>query len=311
MARSSVTAKQILYDAKGLLGARDSIKPNPTEGIRYINYSMFTLSNLLDGLYRTFETKAAAITHSIVDTDNDNVRVAHTGDGVVYTSATKTLDTDSATLDDPKHIGGIAALYVTGTTKGYIGIIDSITDSDTCILVTDVVGGDLGNGAASLYVAINPWYRPGLNTGGVAVKRLLTVNDSSLGDFTRINQNEFEDADDNPNLEDSLAFWDWGDAIHIHKGSGLGAHGTLTLYYAADPAAITAITDSIDLEEEHHKALVQDVARQIEHAYPDLGKRQERGDPYGYLRHLYSSATNAFVMKKLGIEVPGRAEGKV
>jgi hypothetical protein len=61
---------------------------------------------------------------------------------------------------------------------------------------------------------------------------------------------------------------------------------------------------------EHHAAIVADVARQIELAYPEVGKRQSQVDPFADLRRLYDTMDFGFMSRQMGLDVAGRAEKK-
>lgn len=306
MARSSVTAKQLLYDAKSLLGNRESIKPNDAEGIRFINYSLFTLSNLLDGLYRTWETATSSLTRL---RGAVGVSFRPVGAGDTYAYATKTITAISAHgLTQALFKHGLVVMYDMNDGKAYVGVIESIPSATTIKLVEDPRGSnitDLGFAAIAY-----PWYSDGANLSSLNIKSLLAVKDVTNGDVIRLNGREFESFHDNPNLEGSVGMWDFGDGVHIEKGADVSAFGSLTLYYAADPAEVTAITDSVDMEMEHHAALVADIARQIELAYPEVGKRQVQTDPFADLRKLYDTMDFAFASKQAGYDVAGRAEKK-
>ena len=305
MARSSVTAKQLLYDAKSLLGNRESLKPNDAEGIRFINYSLYTLSNLLDGLYKTWETTSSSLTR--LRSAAGIALGAHSGSHA-YDYETKTLTTSAAHGMTSSYVKGMVVMYGPSSGKAYVGIIESLPSATTVLLVDDPVGADISGVG---YSAISfPWYTDGANISSLNIKSILAVKDATNGDVLRLNGREFESFEDNPNLEGSVGLWDFGDGLHLKLGADVSAYGTLTLYYAADPTEVTAITDSVDLELEHHAAIVADVARQIELAYPEVGKRQSQIDPFADLRKLYDTMDFAFMSKQMGLDVAGRAEKK-
>jgi len=298
MARSSVTAKQILYDAKALLGNRDSLKPNDAEGIRFLNYSLFTLSNLLDGLYALWEMTTQTVTRT-----RDVTSTTFHGSGSGYGYANKSVLFAAAhNITMP---GSLVVMYDSSADKGYLGVVDSILSSQILILVSDPVGADIASPNLTVCAMANPWYWDGGNVDSLNVKRVLQVRDATNGHHVWVNLHEFEDADNDPNLANSVAALDFAGAIHLRAGSGITSIGTVTLYYAADPAAITALTDSVDIETEHHSALVQDVARQIEKAYPDGGRRPDQGDPFGELRQLYDSIEMNLAKKRVGVKTNG------
>jgi len=284
-----------------LLGIRDSVLPNAQEGIRFLNYSIFTLSNLLDGLYDVWEKKAVGIYRNC---DGTTASYAFdTTTGITYTQSSKTITTISDHGLDAPYLGGVVAFYDSDNTIAYMGVIESFPTAKKIKLVSDPVGGNIAN----LVWTANafPWYTDGANISSLNIKKINAVRDATNGLAIPMNHNEFEGAEDNPNLTDSVGMWDFGSGIHLKLGSGLSAHGSDTLHYNADPAEITAMTDSVDLETEHHAMIVKDVARQIEKAYPDLGKRKDQSDPFGDLRKLYEAVDFAFLNRKMGIEVAG------
>jgi hypothetical protein len=209
-----VTANQLLYDAKSLLGNRESLKPNDAEGIRFINYSIYTLSNLLDGLYRTWETASTTLTReraTAMSYDGLNVST-HT-----YTYTTKILTSIAAHGLTSTSVGGIVGIWDAGTSKTYCGIIESIPSATTIKLAEDPVGANIA--ALRYAVVTSPWYTDGENISSLNIKSILAVKDATNGDVLRLNGREFESFEDNPNLESSVGMWDFGDGIHLKLGA--------------------------------------------------------------------------------------------
>lgn len=295
MARSTVTARQLLYDAKALLGARDSIHPNEAEGLRFLNYSVFTLSNLLNGLYSAWEKKTQAISRNNADGVSD-IRLK-AGASESYTASTRIITcTDPHGLGN-NHLNGLVALYDELGGYYYLAVIQSIPSTTTFKIWENTPLTDIAAGNLSWIPMSYPWHPDGLSLYGLNIKQVNALVDATNGSVVRLAPQEWEGFEDNPNLASSVGMMDFGDGIWLKKGSNISSYGTLTLHYNADPAELTAITDSVDLEPEHHAMVVNDVARQIEKAYPDLGSRKNQGDPFADLRKLYETVEKAFIEK--------------
>jgi hypothetical protein len=161
----------------------------------------------------------------------------------------------------------------------------------------NVPGLDIPPGYLAWMAMATPWHPDGVNLYGYNVKHIGALVDGTNGNVVRLAPQEWEGFEDNPNFASSIAMMDFGDGLWLKKGSDISSFGTLVLHYNADPTELTAITDSVDLEPEHHAMIVNDVARQIEKAYPAVGHRPDQKDPFVDLRKLYDAVENAFVEK--------------
>lgn len=260
--RSAITVKQILSDARMLVRGQgvNFTAPTTDSMLDKYNIALGSIFKLLNGAkvsryYACAPLGSPAGYIKILDSDN------HT-----YTAATKTISEAAGTAltIDSTWVG---ALVLYGTAAGpavYFDTIASVT-TDTSFVVTN---GDLTSNLA----AGNLWYivlkKPSdvanIGIDSYRIDRIRRVHDTAVGNVARLDPDTYEGVADNPNYDNSVVMeqsgTNVGNVVRITAGSGI-TRAWQILFYDESPKVADDTAEYVDLPEEYHGPLIEEIAR--------------------------------------------------
>ena len=129
----------------------------------------------------------------------------------------------------------------------------------------------------------------------LAIEKIIKLVDGTLGLVLPVPPADYE----NISLlisqnTSSMYYAQEGESIRIFKGTTLGAHGTITLYYYQIPTYATLVTEYPDLPDSFTSLLVKmicaDVYSYLNKGQRDAGREKEISDDFGEIEKTYGVA---------------------
>lgn len=257
MARSTVTLKQALADARMLAGATDYARITDPSMITKYNLVNARIYKLLNGAkYKRFAAHAIASATSA--TGWVSVLAAA---NATYTAATKVITNANAAAT---WVGGIAIftdatyVYLSDITAVSVGVSFTVRDGP----VSNITAGNL-----SYMCLIIPDYTTPLDIVNYRIDNILRVHFTHAGTGVVVNEDVIESVSSNPNFDYLCAYCQTGhgslgDSIKIKAGaSTTNSGGFPIIFFEEKPYRATAVTDYVDLPTEYHAVLIEEIAR--------------------------------------------------
>jgi len=254
MARSTVTVKQILGDARMLSGALDTAKITDADALVKFNTVLNSIYTRLNGSkYRKFMSCAP------IDSGGTSARGIRS-DNLTYTASTKTITHASAAST---WVGGLVA-FEDNAGNVYMSTITSVTANTSFVVATGPTS-NITAGNLSFMVFIPP-QSTSFSIEGYRVDNIVRVHFPLAGDAPILNEDEFESAASNPNYDNHTAYVHTGVSgaatVKFKVGSGTtNSGGYPIMFFEEKPYKATAVTDYVDLPTEYHAILVEEIAR--------------------------------------------------
>jgi hypothetical protein len=259
MARSTITVKQIIGDARVIAGALDSTNPTDISMITKYNFVINKIYKLLNGVkFRRFMASSPMGSPS-------NYVQFNTADSKTYTAATKVITSNAGPPSlTNAFVGGLIAWRDHTLSKTYLSYIASVDGAGDATLgsggAADITAGNLS------YVALAPPTGVSHSIEGYRVDNVVRVHFPHSGNAPRVNEDVIESVAGNPNYDNSsaIAFTGVSGAMTIKVGAGSGTTnkgGFPVLFFEEKPMKSTAVADLVDLPTEYHAPLVEEIAR--------------------------------------------------
>lgn len=254
MARSTVTVKQLIGDARMLSGALDAAKITDADALVKFNTVLNSIYTRLNGSkFRRF------MSHFPIDSGGAGFYAAR-GDNKTYTASTKKITNASAAAT---WVGGLV-MFEDGAGNEYFATVTAIT-ANTDFTVSD---GPAGNITATnlSYIGVAPPKNTSASIEGYRADNIIRIHFPLAGDAPILNEDEIESAASNPNYDNHTSYVHTGVSgnatIKFKVGSGTtNSGGYPIMFFEEKPYKATAVTDSVDLPTEYHSILVEEIAR--------------------------------------------------
>ena len=256
MARSSVTVKQIVGDARMLSGALDAAKITDTDALVKFNTSLNSIYTRLNGSkFRKF------MSHFPIDSGGADFNILR-ADNYTYTASTKKILHASASST---WVGGLVA-FEDNAGNEYFATITAVT-ANTDFTVSDGPTSNITAGNLSA-VGFAPPGNTSASIEGYRADNIVRIHFPLAGDAPILNEDEIESASANPNYDSSTAFVHTGVSaaatVKLKVGtSTTNSGGYPVMFFEEKPYKATAVTDYVDLPTEYHSILVEELARQM------------------------------------------------
>lgn len=255
--RSTITIKQACSDARMLAKGASVNYSAPTQVavLSKYNVALQRVYKLLNGakiarFYGSAPLGSPAAFFAAIASDNKT-----------YTGSTKVI---TATTVDSTYIGGLVMFSDDSTT--YFATITAVT------LNTDftVSGGPTGNIASGSlrYIALKPPSATSYSVASHRIDELRRVHFPTVGNAAKLNEDAFEGLSNNANYDSGAAVVLTGVSsvatIKAYIGSSATNSGGFPVaFFEEKPKVATAFTESVDLPEEFHGPLIEELARMI------------------------------------------------
>jgi hypothetical protein len=256
MARSSVSVKQIVGDARMLSGALDAAKITDADALVKFNTSLNSIYTRLNGSkFRKF------MSHFPIDSGGTLI-TASRATNKTYTASTKKILATSAAST---WVGGLC-MFEDNSGNVYFATITAIT-ANTDFTVSSGPTSDITAGNLSYGVFLPPQNTSAL-IEGYRADNIVRIHLPLAGDAPILNEDEIESASANPNYDSSTAFVHTGVSaaatVKFKVGtSTTNSGGYPVMFFEEKPYKASAVTDYVDLPTEYHSILVEELARQM------------------------------------------------
>jgi hypothetical protein len=255
MARSSVSVKQIVGDARMLSGALDAAKITDADALVKFNTSLNSIYTRLNGSkFRKF------MSHFPIDSGGIDFNGLLT-DNYTYTTSTKKITHGSAAST---WVGGLV-MFSNGSSV-YFATITAVT-ANTDFTVSDGPTSNITAGSLT-FVGFAPPGNTSASIEGYRADNIVRIHLPLAGDAPILNEDEIESASANPNYDSSTAFVHTGVSaaatVKFKVGtSTTNSGGYPVMFFEEKPYKASAVTDYVDLPTEYHSILVEELARQM------------------------------------------------
>ena len=255
--RSTITIKQILADSRMLVQGAGFNYSDPTDAAMLTRYN-FALPKIYKALNGA---KSARFSSAAPVGSPPSYIAAVAGDNKTYTASTKkiTAGTIGATF-----IGAIV-MFSDGTNR-YFSYVTAVT-VNTDFTVADGPASDIASGILRYIILRSPIAgTTSYSLDGYRVDEIRRVHGVLAGNAARVSEDTYEGLASNPYYDNSIAIVQTGTGgnptISRYAGSGTTTGGGyLILFFDEKPRVATATTENVDLPEEYHGPLIEEIAR--------------------------------------------------
>jgi len=256
MARSTVSVKQLLGDARMLAGALDTAKITDASAISTYNTVLNAIYSQLNGSkFRKF------MSHFPVNSSGSLERAVRASNHT-YTASTKKI-THASSL--ATWVGGLCA-FEDNAGAVYFATVTAVTVS-TDFTVSDGPTSNITAGNLS-YVVFLPPSTTSQSIEGYRADNIIRIQFPLAGNAPKLNEDEIESASSNPNYDSSSSYVQTGVSgaatIKFKFGASVTNYGGYpVMFFEEKPYKATAVTDYVDLPTEYHHILFEEIARQM------------------------------------------------